>query len=147
MENWWGCNWRRTVGLSSSTVLAYKLTYGTADGTTVAGYEPNSSGVYIGGYKGVYAGGKTVAARDIGSGYIKKMHFGEHGFVPIDVDGAKDQYWSAAGNAGNMATAAVGGDNNPESGNNAGIAVSISNSFGAHYEYLGTALSCKPINR
>lgn len=140
IENWWGCNWRRIAGMSSSNILAYKLTYGTADESAAIGY----SELDLNGYLPVRKNGVDVQAQ-AGFDYIKKMHFGKHGFIPIDTNGDKDQYWSAFGALANRSTAVVGGDNNPRSDNGAGLAVGVNNSFNANYAHIGTALSCKPL--
>ena len=45
MENWWACCWRRTAGcISVNRALKLKLTYGTADGSTVVGYNQTGNG-------------------------------------------------------------------------------------------------------
>lgn len=45
MENWWGCQWRRVAGLIQSAGKAlYKMTQGTADGSTATDYNSNGNG-------------------------------------------------------------------------------------------------------
>ena len=143
IENWWGCNWHRTIGLGTSNIYAYKLTYGTIDGTSMDGYAPNSGG-NLGGYIPILSNGNTISA-NTASGYIKTMFFGKHGFIPIDYSGTKDTYWSCYGAVANNATAVVGSDNNPSLNNNAGLCIATNNVFGAHYTHIGTSLSCKPL--
>ena len=74
MENWYGCKWRRTAGLvgGSNNTYLYKLTYGTADGSTANGY--NSSGSN-------YLTAANVA-RPGTNNYITKMGAGKHGILP-----------------------------------------------------------------
>lgn len=45
MENWWGDQWRRTCGLiQSGGKLLYKLTQGTADGSSATDYNTDGTG-------------------------------------------------------------------------------------------------------
>lgn len=76
MENWWGCAWHRTAGfISIDRALKIKLTYGTADGSTVAGYNQTGSG---------YISDGTIPSSN---GYVKTMAYTQYGYMPNNVSG------------------------------------------------------------
>lgn len=89
MENWWGCTWHRTAGLIglANGNTAYKLTYGTADGSTANGYNTTGDGYLV----------DTVArpAND----YFKSAKFGKFGYLPLTTGGSSivyfADYWAA----------------------------------------------------
>ena len=84
MENWWSLVWDRTAGLvGTSTGYNYKLTYGTADGSTATSYNSNGSG-YL----------SLTTTRPSANGYVTKMLFGPHGYLPISTVGSSTTYWS-----------------------------------------------------
>lgn len=83
MENWWGCVWHRTAGcILSEHEYKVKLTYGTADGTTVSGY--NSTG------DGYISTGTTPST----NGFAKKFKYDEHGYMPFEVGGSASTYYA-----------------------------------------------------
>jgi hypothetical protein len=46
MENWYGLVWDRTAGLvgGANNTYLYKMTHGTADGSTANGYNTSGTG-------------------------------------------------------------------------------------------------------
>ena len=80
MENWWGFQWRRYHGhVMVDGSQKVKLTYGTEDGSTAAGY--NLTGAdYI-----------TIGATPTGTSgqYCDKYEFTENGAFPKDADDTK----------------------------------------------------------
>lgn len=87
MENYWGNMYRRTAGLiyKGGTGIQIKMTYGTEDGSTAAGYNLTGEG-YI-----------TIADTVIASGnWIKNMKFTEHGLIPCELssDATSSTYYT-----------------------------------------------------
>ena len=72
MENWYSCVWHRTAGLigGANSQYAYKMTWGTYDGTTATGYNTTATGY------------KTVGTRPA-TGYLNKATFGQFGYLPV----------------------------------------------------------------
>lgn len=140
MENWWGFQWRRYHGhVMVDGSQKVKLTYGTEDGSTAAGY--NLTGAdYI-----------TIGATPTGTSgqYLCEMLFSPRGILPKKADntvGASSKYYCDGFWFNNSGTRVPyrGG----LSGNGAGV--------GAFYASLGgdastagwaqgAALSCKPL--
>ena len=80
MENWWGFQWRRYQGhIMDTGVQKVKNTYGTEDGSTVAGYNLTGSG-----YKSTGATTFSGANGD----YIKTEWFTADGMVPCGALGS-----------------------------------------------------------
>lgn len=76
MENWWGCVWHRTAGcISIDRALKIKLTYGTADGSTVVGYNQTGSG---------YISDGTIPSS---GGYVRAMVYNQYGYAPNNTSG------------------------------------------------------------
>lgn len=89
MENWWGLQWRRFVGLvNSSGTIKYKLTYGTEDGSTGTDYVVSTTGSAYNGYKT----GASVPASIFGT-YINKMTFDTQQFTPTAASGTASTYY------------------------------------------------------
>lgn len=73
MENWYGFQWRRLIGwICANGVQKVKLGYGTADGSTVSGYNLTGDG-YI-------ALGATPSGTS--GGYISEMSFSDKAMLP-----------------------------------------------------------------
>ena len=71
MENWWSLEFHRTAGLlGTSTGYAYKLTYGTKDGSTATSYNSTGSGYLI------------VTQTRPASNYFNKAIYGKYGYLP-----------------------------------------------------------------
>ena len=136
MENWWGLQWRRTAGLVQKGGKAYyKLTKGTADGTTATSY--NSDGT---GYK------EFVGSLQNANGYQKVQAFDSNAMLPSTDGGSSstymcDYYWV---NTSATTYALFGGD----SGDGAGCGaffLNLHNYFGLAHWGIGAALSLKPL--
>lgn len=131
MENFWGCEWHRTAGLFGiSTGYAYKLTHGTADGSTATAFGTTSAGY------------NTVAVTKPANGWVTKMLFGKNGMLPIAIGGSAstyecDYYYNGSG------VALVGGSSS--SGLNCGFYVSLPYAVGDRYWSIAAVPSCKPL--
>ena len=132
MENWWGCEWRRTAGLigGANNTYLYKMTQSTIDGSTSEGYNTTGSG-YL-----------TASGRPSEPNWLKKMQFGQFGTLPLEVGSYstqyyKDHYWTGTGYA------IVGGASHIGSDCGA-FSVNLNGAVGYRSWDLGAAPSCKP---
>ena len=133
MENFWALVWRRTAGLIGvSNGYAYKLTHGTADGSTATAFGTSSTGYLI----------KAITKPN--SEYVKQMTFGKHGLLPSvtgnGADSAKyycDYYYNGTG------FAFVGGYSSISG--RCGLFVYLYYAVGYRDWILAAALSCKPL--
>lgn len=82
MENFWGFMWRRELGYVNVTgTLKYKMTAGTADGSTAEDYVVSNTGSDYNGYK-------TGEALPEASGtYISEMTFNDDAMTPTAAGG------------------------------------------------------------
>ena len=137
MENYWGLQWRRTVGLIlSEGVEKIKLTRNTEDGTTVTDYNEDGTG-YI----------STEITPDGTSGsYINEAVFTNKALLPKSASGSATTYFCDGmwfNNSGNR-VALFGGRSN-----NAALCgafcVSLYHAGSIAYWDFGAALSCKPL--
>lgn len=136
MENWWGTTARMTAGLIGAyDGYLYKLTYGTADGTTANGYNNTGSG-----YKR-----KQMTRPSVQGGVITKMLFGEFGYLPMAaVEGTDNVYYTDRYISGNYYLIASDCHYSTAVG-----------TFGMRFDIrphegfwlYGAALSCKPVGR
>ena len=84
MENWWACCWRRTAGcISANRALKIKITYGTADGSTVVGYNQTGNG---------YISNGTIPST---SNYVKAMTYNQYGYMVSNVTGGSSSTYYA----------------------------------------------------
>jgi len=85
MENWYSCAYRRTAGLIglANGNTAYKMTYGTADGTTANGYNTTGEGYFV----------DTVARPT--TNYVKSCKFGDFGYLPLSTTGGSSSTYYA----------------------------------------------------
>ena len=82
MENWWGNQWRRYAGhMMIDYVHKYKMTRGTADGSTADDYNTTGSG-YL-------SGGEAPQTNN----YVTKMRFNGDGLVTAAVGGSAATFW------------------------------------------------------
>lgn len=139
MENWYGFMWRRFLGLAAiDSVIKYKMTANTADGSTDTDYKVSTTGSDY----NTYLTGNTMPSAS--GTYIQKMYFDEKQFAPQTAAGTYQQdycdgLWTDTG----VLFAFRGG------GSNAGSLVGAfclrlyyAASFAAWY--IGAAPSCKP---
>ena len=91
MENWFANCWRRMAGLIlNSGTLLYKMTYGTADGSSAAGYREDDNA------PSNYLTGNTVAT-NLSSSYIAKQTGKTDGsLLPSTFGGTNGNYYSDA---------------------------------------------------
>ena len=143
MENRWGGMFRHISGIATAAGAAYarvKLTYGTADGSSVTGFANVEPSHYI---------NTRIAlpSRSQQNNYfISKMAYGDFGMVPSVTNGSYDTYYcdgiSRWGyNETNIF--AVAGNNNDFTDSNGVFSLDellLSSSFWT----IGAALSCKP---
>ena len=132
MENYWACLWRRTAGcVGVSGNYKIKLTYGTADGTTVEGYNSNGNG---------YLDSGVIPT----TGYVKTFRYSENGFVPdITTGGNNSTYYADYFYKGN-GYLLVGGS----SGNGTACGAfyfNLIDGFSRSSWNVSAALSCKPV--
>lgn len=134
MENYWGCTYRRVLGcLIIDQVLKIKLTYGTADGSAVKGYDLIGEG-YI----------ENDITHDA-KGYVSAMKFSKYGYMTSAVDGSSSSYYCDYFYQGvGRRYLLIGG------GSDAGLSVGAfyfymdSTSSGSNH-LIAAALSCKPL--
>lgn len=138
MENFYACNWRRTAGIIGTTIdgifkYAYKLTHGTADGSTAAAYGSTSAGYLI-----------ADTTRPVANNYVQKMKIGKHGMLPVLVSSTatSSTYWCVYFYTG-TGYALFGGAS--DHGRSVGsLFVILVSGFSTSNWNLGAALSCKP---
>lgn len=138
MENYWGCQWRRTAGLIQKGGKAYyKLTRGTADGTTATDYNSDGTG-YI-----EHAGALDSAG---GGSYISTVAFDSNVMIPSAVGASAnthmcDAYWVNTG----ATTYALYGGASGHGSHCGAFCVNLDNDFGVAYWDIGCAPSYKPL--
>lgn len=149
MENWYGLKWRRTAGIMTDTkdLTYYKLTYGTADGSTAIGYNDQGAG-YL----------RAVSAD--ATGWLVKMDYSYGVPIPKSVFGDITQdmsesrygsfYYSkpsASTTYGQMTRALFGGAYDPtiERKSIAQASTLNMNSSNSSAFNVTTCLSCKPV--
>lgn len=82
MENFWGCQWRRTAGqINKNGAIFYKLTRGTADGSTATDYNTDGTG-YLAGLTSMPDGG-----------YVKKCDYSTGAYIPAESGGSDSTYY------------------------------------------------------
>ena len=140
MENWFANCWRRMAGLIlNSGALKYKLTYGTADGSSAAGYREDDNA------PANYLTGNSIAT-SLSSSYIAAETAKADGsLLPSGFSGANGTYysdacWSSTGVGG----ALVGGYCGNSSACGA-FALHLSRALSYSSWNAGAALSLKPL--
>lgn len=136
MENIYGNQWRRILGLIlDHSMIKYKLTESTIDGSTVTSYNIDGSG---------YISVSDSAPVGTSGGYIKFMKFTVDGMFPKEASGSSntyfpDAYWFNI-NQINLACCEGGLDNSRR----VGLCVALSNTPSLAAWGIGAGLSCKP---
>lgn len=137
MENWWGVEWRRTLGLIlASGVEKIKLTRNTEDGSTVTDYNQDGSG-YVS--TGVECSGTS-------GGYISEVEFTDKALLPKVANGSASTFFCDGlwWNASDERVVLFGGHSSHSSA--AGAFCCLLNHPGSTtYWHFGAALSCKPL--
>lgn len=138
MENWWGMQWRRILGLVlASGVEKIKLTRNTEDGSTVTDYNQDGSG-YVS--TGVECSGTN-------GGYISEVKFTDKALLPKVASGTAtthfcDGLWF---NASGERVALFGGGSSFSSKAGAFCCALGAAGSDAGWDF-GAALSCKPLS-
>lgn len=138
MENFYACNWRRTAGLVGATVdsankFAYKLTYGTADGSIAAAYDSSSTGYLIADI--------TIPSAN---NWVQKMKIGAHGILPVLASrtATSSTYWGVYFHTGTGY--ALFGGSSPDEQRVGSLDLGMYYGFSSSGWAFGAALSCKP---
>lgn len=140
MENWFANCWRRMAGLIlNSGALKYKLTYGTADGSSAAGYREDDNA------PANYLTGNSIAT-SLSSSYIAAETAKTDGsLLPSGFSGANGTYYSdACWSSTGVKYAIVGGGCHYGSACGA-FALSLGNALSYSDWDRGAALSLKPL--
>ena len=140
MENWFANCWRRMAGLIlNSGALKYKLTYGTADGSSAAGYREDDNAPTN------YLTGDSIAT-NLSSSYIAAETAKTDGsLLPSGFSGANGTYYSdACWSSTGVKYARVGGSCGDGSTCGA-FALGLSNALSYSGWGGGAALSLKPL--
>lgn len=141
MENWWGFQLRRFVGLvNANGTIKYKLTYGIEDGSTGTDYVISTTASAYNGYK---TGASVPAANNA---YINKMTFDTQQFTPTAASGTASTYFCDGlyTNNNQVDYATRGG----RSGHGVSCGVwclSLIDASSLAYWSIGATPSCKPI--
>ena len=140
MENWFANCWRRMAGLIlNSGALKYKLTYGTADGSSAAGYREDDNAPTN------YLTGNSIAT-NLSSSYIAAETAKTDGsLLPSGFSGANGTYYSdACWSSTGVKYARVGGACAFSSTCGA-FALILDSTLSASGWATGAALSLKPL--
>lgn len=140
MENWFANCWRRMAGLIlNSGALKYKLTYGTADGSSAAGYREDDNAPTN------YLTGDSIAT-NLSSSYIAAETAKTDGsLLPSGFSGANGTYYSdACWSSTGVKYALVGGSCNGGSACGA-FALGLGSALSGSGWTTGVALSLKPL--
>lgn len=140
MENWFANCWRRMAGLIlNSGALKYKLTYGTADGSSAAGYREDDNAPTN------YLTGNSIAT-NLSSSYIAAETAKTDGsLLPSGFSGANGTYYSdACWSSTGVKYARVGGACNYGSACGA-FTLNLGRALSDSYWDYGAALSLKPL--
>lgn len=141
MENWFANCWRRMAGLIlNSGALIYKLTYGTADGSSASGYIESDSA------PSNYISSGISIATNLSSSYIMKQTGKTDGaLIPSTFGGANATYYSdACWSSTGVKYARVGGYCGAGSACGA-FALALNDALSNSYWNCGCALSLKPL--
>lgn len=138
MENWWGMQWRRMLGLIlASGVEKIKLTRNTEDGSTVTDYNQDGIG-YVS--TGVECSGTS-------GGYISEVEFTDKALLPKVANGSASTFFCDGlwWNVSDVRVALFGGASNDSSKAGA-FYCGLDSAGSAAYWIGGAALSCKPLS-
>lgn len=135
MEDQWAEQMNRCCGLIlDNGIYKYKLTEGTADGSTVNGYPTDNT-------NGMLDGGQSPTA----NGYVNKFAVTGDTILPNSVSGGSSTYYCDYfyQRQSGVMFAFVGGSS--IYGDNCGFFVVLDGEVGVSAWFLGCALSCKPL--
>ena len=140
MENWFANCWRRMAGLIlNSGALKYKLTYGTADGSSAAGYREDDNA------PANYLTGNSIATNLSSSYIVAETAKTDGSLLPSGFSGANGTYYSdACWSPTGVKYAHVGGSCDSSSACGA-FALSLYGALSYSSWNRGAALSLKPL--
>lgn len=141
MEQWFADSWRRLAGLIlNGGSLLYKLTYGTADGSSAAGYIESDSAP-----SNYLASGKTIATNLSSSYIMKHSALSKGALLATTFGGSNGNYYSdACWSSTGVKYARVGG--NCVDGSACGaFALYLTDALSVSSWAYGAALSLKPL--
>lgn len=140
MENWFANCWRRMAGLIlNSGALKYKLTYGTADGSSAAGYREDDNAPTN------YLTGNSIATNLSSSYIVAEAAKADGSLLPSGFSGANGTYYSdACWSSTGVKYARVGGScgNGSACGT---FTLILDGALSVSGWTLGAALSLKPL--
>lgn len=135
MENWFGNYWKRIAGcVYTASGFKLKMTEGTADGSTVTGYNADGTGYIV----------PAISASGTSGGYISATSLTAYGLIPSVASGSSSTYfcdglWFASGGY-----AFVGGYY--DAGLLVGpFALNVNSALSSASASLGASLSCRPL--
>lgn len=135
MEDQWAEQWNRVAGLMlNDGVYYYKMTEGTADGTTVTGYRQTDT-------NGMINGGQSPTSNN----YVSAFRVHGDVILPDKVSGSSTTYYCDYfyQYQSGVRFAILGGRSGD--GASCGFCVCLSSAVSNAYWGLGAALSCKPL--
>ena len=140
MENWFANCWRRMAGLIlNSGALKYKLTYGTADGSSAAGYREDDNA------PANYLTGNSIATNLSSSYIVAETAKTDGSLLPSGFSGANGTYYSdACWSTKGVKYALVGGYCSGGSACGA-FALFLNDALSVSAWSFGAALSLKPL--
>lgn len=140
MENWFANCWRRMAGLIlNSGALKYKLTYGTADGSSAAGYREDDNAPTN------YLSGNSIST-SLSSSYISTETAKTDGsLLPSGFSGANGTYYSDACWSSTGVRYALSGGNCANGSACGAFALALNGALSVSYWNVGAALSLKPL--
>ena len=140
MENWYADQWRRCAGWNlNSGAQLYKLTYGTADGTSAKGYIENDNAPTN------YKTGPTIAT-NLSASYINaETAYSDGALLPTAFSGTSSTYYGDACYTSTGSPFALVGGNCANSAVCGAFAFDLSYALSVAYWTIGAALSMKPL--
>lgn len=140
MEYWWGSMWRRLLGYTiNARVPTFKLTPGTADGSTASDFNAT----------GASTGYLSVSSQLPSSGYITKMKFESNGIMyPVQAGGSTTTHYCdyVYANSGSSHVALFGCYSGSAAPRQGAWFLRLSYDGSLAYSDYGACLSLKPMN-
>lgn len=137
MEDQWAEQWNRCAGLMlDNGIYKYKMTEGTADGTSTVGYRTTDT-------NGMLDGGQSPTS----NGYVSKFRVVGDILLPDTIDGSSSTYYCDYfyQNQSGVQFALLGGASSY--GDQYGFSVRLDRTVADSNWSYGAALSCKPLAR
>lgn len=136
IENFWGNMGKIITGIMLYQSEYYiKMTYGTQDGSSSAGYD-------FGGDN--YIGVGNAAVSGTSGGYVSKLAFTKYGLLPINMNGSSSTYFTDATYFDSTSNYVIIGGRGSLGYQNGLFCFTCNNSFLTN-SLIGAGLSCKPL--